>query len=242
MAGRSKTLRRLPKNTRKSGDSMSNFTPAAQQWRIDTTTTVILASAAGLILYDSWVSYNGFEKLGIGYQSSIVFAVLIAVVQLGVGANHVVGGSFSIKGDNGDDLIDTIFSVGIRSIYIIDIASNAVEFGIGKALKLSNLQADPANALGVAAIFAGLAFLLSFGDDMLLRLNDRIAAGSTLNRIRSKYFYQNAAAHMTYLKAENNAQTQKARLDGQRTGQQWIFGKDLDGSHQMHGDTRRHTR
>ena len=135
---------------------------------------VVYAAAVGLwiavavvIYWDSRFSYNGFIRMGLSHEQSLPPALMIAAIQIGVATMRMAGREpFTMQATNGFEKF-ILFSV--VTLYLLDIASNAIEFGAGLSVGriLDNFQ--DLNSWGMLMIALGLAIIFTFGDDILTR-------------------------------------------------------------------------
>ena len=88
----------------------TSFRPQVSQWRLDTTMALVLATATGMVAYDSYVSYEGFKKLGLSGEAPLVLAGFVFVTQMGVGVLHALGQDFTdIKGGSSTSFLNDVW-------------------------------------------------------------------------------------------------------------------------------------
>ena len=202
------------------------FRPTVAQWRLELIRLVVLLTAFVLIVYDAYVSYLGFLKLDIGDHAPIIFCVLIFVVQLGVGILHASGEDFSdVKGDSGTDWLNGAWVSVLWILYGVDIVSNAIEFGFFS--RFSTPLLDPWEQVGGALLIVGMAVGLTFADETLMRLYDRVNVAAKRNHVLSRRYRINIQAHHRYLATAQAGAINRAEGQGQYEGGQWDFGENL---------------
>jgi hypothetical protein len=200
--------------------------PAVWQVRADFVQMAVLGTALALIVYDAWVSYQGFLKLGLGNHAPLAFAAVIFVTQLGVGLLHALGEPYTdITANSDTKFLNDIWLWVLVIIYGTDIASNAIEFGaLGK---LSAWQAAPVEAIGGGLMILAMSILLTFADEVLLRIHDRIAAATSKNRQYSRRHGVEVRAHQAYLQALQERELEIAHIKGRTEGAEFKFGENL---------------
>jgi hypothetical protein len=102
----------------------------------------------------------------------------------------------------------------LASVYVIDVGSNAIAFGAGQYLSFWGIIRNPDN-LGMAGVILMLACLLTFGDEILLRLVDRLVVGSRANDASAQKAGIDTKAYNRYLKGYE----QRAIANADRAGQ-----------------------
>lgn len=215
-----------PKNKSKAKRNRRKFKPAVAQWRLDLVKLVVLCTAFALIVYDAWVSYQGFKRLDVGDHAPIVFCFLIFASQLAVGVLHALGDDFTdVMADSQTAWGNLVWKGVLVTLYLVDIMSNAVEFGFFD--RWSSPLGDPVEAFGGGLLILGMAWGLTFADETLLRLYDRVQLAAAKNYIFAKRYRQNIAQHQRYLKSANQVGLDRAETQGQYEGGQWEFGEQL---------------
>ena len=145
--------------------------PKVTQWRLDTTLSFVIGIAIALVLYDAYVSYMGFQKLGLEGHGPFIFAGLIFVTQMGVGLLHALGEDFrDVKAGSDTEFLNNVWAWVLFIIYGVDIASNSLEFGLMEYL--GRVIPAPVEGIGGVLLVLALATLLCFGDEILLRIFD----------------------------------------------------------------------
>ena len=203
----------------------AGYRPAVTQWRLDGSAAIVLGTATALVVYDAWVSYQGFQQLGLGDHAPAVFAGLIFTTQMGVGLLHAVGEDFrSIKAHSDTQIIDSAWSWVLVIIYGVDIASNAVEFGF--ISKLASIRQTPVESLGSAALVLGMSVMLCFGDEILLRIYDKLSLAAKKNRLFSRRHGINVRAHQQHLYVLEDQAVQAASAAAGKDSA-WSWGDGL---------------
>ena len=217
---------RTPANTNSRTRTKKVFKPAVSQWRVSSVSKLVLFSAFALIAYDAYVSYQGFNQLQDNTHMPIIFAIFVFVTQLAIGVLHALGHSVDkIKSASGDDLLDDAWSGTLRMVYGVDIMSNAAEFGILEGW--TTVMQRPVDQIGTVICIACLSILLTFADEILLRLYDQIAIASDKNNVFAKKHRLTVKAHDKYLKTAESIAVAKAEKQAQYEGNNWEFGDDL---------------
>lgn len=200
--------------------------PAVAQWRIDFIKLLVLITAFALIVYDAFVSYQGFRRLDVGDHAPAIFCVLIFVTQLGVGVLHALGEEFTnVMADSGHGWGNTIWKIVLVILYSTDIMSNAIEFGFFD--RWDSPLLNPVETFGGALLIMAMAWGLTFADETLLRLYDRVEQASAKNNIFARRYRQTVAQHKRYLAVVHEYQMEQAANKAQYEGAQWKFGDNL---------------
>lgn len=200
--------------------------PAVSQWRVSTVSRLVLCAAFGLIAYDAYVSYQGFQKLQDNDHMSLIFAGFVFVTQLAIGVLHALGNSVSnMKSASTDDFLDDAWVSILRLIYGIDIMSNAVEFGILEGWMTVSYR--PVEQVGASILVVSMALMLTFADEILLRLYDQIALASDKNRVFAQKHRTSVKVHDKFLKKVEELAGDRAEQKAQYEGNKWEFGDDL---------------
>lgn len=164
--------------------------------------------AIALTIFDAKVSYDGFRMLALPQYVPLVLALLILSIQLASGAVQQLGMN-PFHGVGGNAAMDFLWRWVLVSVYVIDIGSNAIAFGIGRDLSWPSLRADPIGTLTMPVVLLLLSCLLTFGDEILLRLVDRLDIGSKANAMAATKGDIDGRAYHRYLKGyEQRALTQ----------------------------------
>jgi hypothetical protein len=185
----------------------------ASQKRVELIKTTAIAAAIALTVYDAYVSYQGFRQLQLPNQAPLVLALLILVVQLASGAIQQLGMN-PFRGVGGSGFMDFMWIWVLASVYVIDVGSNAIAFGAGQYLSFWGIIRNPDN-LGMAGVILMLACLLTFGDEILLRLVDRLVVGSRANDASAQKAGIDTRAYHRYLKGYEARAMQNADRAGQ---------------------------
>lgn len=159
---------------------------------------VALVAAVLLTVYDAYVSYTGFQMLALPQHAPLVLAALIFVIQLSSGVIQQLGMN-PFKGVGGSEGMDFVWRWVLVSVYVIDVGSNAIAFGVGSHANGSALRSRPLDALAMSTLLVLLSLLLTFGDEILLRLVDRIQIGSRANDASAIKTDIEVAAYRRYL-------------------------------------------
>jgi len=182
--------------------------------RVKLIKTVAVVAAVALTIYDAYVSYQGFRRLGLPNQAPIVLALLILVVQLASGAIQQLGMN-PFKGVGGSGPMDFIWTWVLASVYVIDVGSNAIAFGAGQYFSMWRFIRLDFDGIAMGFVLLALASLLTFGDEILLRLVDRIVVGSRANDASAQKADIDTKAYNRYLKGYE----QRAIANADRAGQ-----------------------
>ena len=202
------------------------YKPSVSQWRVSTVSRLVLCAAFGLIAYDAYVSYQGFQKLQNNDHMSLIFAGFVFVTQLAIGVLHALGNSVNnMKSASTDDFLDDAWVSILRLIYGIDIMSNAVEFGILEGWLTVSYR--PVEQIGASILVVAMALMLTFADEILLRLYDQISLASDKNRVFARKHRTSVKVHDKFLKKVEELASEKAEAQAQYEGNQWEFGDDL---------------
>lgn len=202
-----------------------NHKPQVTQWRLDATLLFVLGVSVALVVYDAFVSFLGFQKLGLDGHGPFIFAGLIFVTQMGVGLLHALGEDFrDVAAGSDTQFLNNAWSWVLIIIYGTDIASNAFEFGLFDYLEQS--LAAPVEGLGGALLVLGLATLLCFGDEILLRIYDKINIARARNVAYARRHGVSVQANRKYLDAMKDRQMQEAETAGRKQGH-FQFGDGL---------------
>lgn len=182
--------------------------------RVKLIKTGAIVAAVALTIYDAYVSYQGFRKLGLPNQAPIVIALLILVVQLASGAIQQLGMN-PFKGVGGSGFMDFMWTWVLASVYVIDVGSNAIAFGAGEYFSVWRLIRLDFDGISMGFILLMLACLLTFGDEILLRLVDRLVVGARANDASAQKADIDTKAYNRYLKGYE----QRAISNADRAGQ-----------------------
>ena len=176
--------------------------------------TVAIMAAVALTVYDAYVSYQGFRIMSLPQIAPIVLALLILIVQLASGAIQQLGMN-PFRGVGGSGVMDFMWIWVLASVYVIDIGSNAIAFGAGSYFSVGSLLRVDLDGLAMGAIIVMLACLLTFGDEILLRLVDRLVVGSRANEASARKAGIDTKAYNRYL----TGYEQRAMSQADRAGQ-----------------------
>ena len=149
----------------------------------------------GLIAYDGWMSWQGFEFVpDIDMYGQVTLTSLVMVVQLASGVIQALGGN-PFVGLGGNPQADGIVGNFIKAIYFADFLSNFAGWGGGYYLSPLVFLRAPFESLAMLALRGLLSILLVFGDEMVFRLRDRLIQGSRGNQQRARLFNIRKRAH-----------------------------------------------
>lgn len=191
--------------------------PPAQrvsQKRVKLIQTGACIAAVLLTIYDAYVSYQGFKQLQLPNQAPIVLAALILTVQLASGAIQQLGMN-PFKGVGGSGFMDFMWTWVLASVYVIDVGSNAIAFGAGQYFSMWRFIRLDFDGIGMGLVILVLACLLTFGDEILLRLVDRLVVGARANDASAQKATIDTKAYNRYLKGYE----QRAIANADRAGQ-----------------------
>ncbi|NEQ46998.1 MAG: hypothetical protein F6K00_27040 [Leptolyngbya sp. SIOISBB] len=182
--------------------------------RIELIKTVAVIAAVCLTVYDAYVSYQGFRQLQLPNQAPIVLALLILIVQLASGAIQQLGMN-PFRGIGGSGPMDFVWIWVLASVYVIDVGSNAIAFGAGPYFSFWRLIRLDIDGIGMGLVILMLAGLLTFGDEILLRLVDRLVVGSRANEASAKKAGIDTKAYNRYLHGYEQRAIAQADVAGQ---------------------------
>lgn len=173
-----------------------------------------ILAAVALTAYDAYVSYQGFQALSLPNQAPLVLALLILVIQLASGSIQQLGMN-PFRGVGGSDTMDFLWRWVLASVYLIDVGSNAIAFGIPAHANFAAFRSRPLDALGMSLILLALSALLTFGDEILLRLVDRLVVGSRANHASARKAEIDMKAYRRFLKGYEGRALDNADRAGQ---------------------------
>lgn len=177
--------------------------------------TLAQIGAVALTIFDAKVSYDGFMALALPQYVPIVLALLILSIQLASGAVQQLGMN-PFRGVGGSSVMDFFWRWVLVSVYVIDIGSNAIAFNISQYLVLQNILLNPVEALTMPIVLLLLACLLTFGDEILLRLVDRLDIGSKANEMAARKTGIDRDAYARYLQGYRQRAYTQADAAGER--------------------------
>lgn len=158
-----------------------------------------IVAAVCLTAYDAFVSWQGFRMMGLPNHAPLVLALLILIVQLASGAIQQLGMN-PFRGVGGSGVMDFMWVWVLASVYVIDVGSNAIAFGAGPYFSFWRLIRLDLDGLAKGLILLMLACLLTFGDEILLRLVDRLIVGARANDASARKAGIDTKAYDRYLK------------------------------------------
>jgi len=215
-----------PKRSRNKKKVKGNYKPTVGQWRISLVASLIWCAAIGLVVSDAIISWYGFDKISLSPLICIVLTLVIFVVQLGVGILHSLGVNFTeLMGDSGDDWGESFWKWVLIGVYFLDISSNMITMNVFESFWM--IPTDIWGGLG--GIFLAIAggTLLTFADEMLFRLHDKISIESKANKYLAKRMVVEQTLSETYLREMRSLAKDKAKLQAQSEGNSWTFGDHL---------------
>lgn len=183
--------------------------------RINLIKFVAIVAAVALTVFDAKVSWDGFTMMSLPKYVPLVLALLIFVVQLCSGAVQQLGMN-PFYGVGGSPMMDFIWRWVLVSVYVIDIGSNAIAFNVQSYLTPAAIMVAPVESLTLATVRLLLAALLTFGDEILLRLVDRLDLGSKANAAAARKLAIDQAAYDRYLKGYKSRALAQADYAGER--------------------------
>ena len=183
--------------------------------RVQLVKTLAQVGAIALTIFDAKVSYDGFRQLALPQYVPLVLALLILSIQLASGAVQQLGMN-PFRGVGGSGLMDFMWRWVLISVYVIDIGSNAIAFGITQRLIWQNILFNPVEALTMPVVLLLLSCLLTFGDEILLRLVDRLNIGSNANEMAARKTGIDRNAYTRYLKGYEQRAYAQADASGAR--------------------------
>lgn len=186
---------------------------------------IAIVGAVALTVFDAKVSFDGFRMLTLPQYVPLVLALLIFIVQLCSGAVQQLGMN-PFYGVGGSTLMDFVWRWVLFGVYAIDIGSNAIAFRVQAWLSPAQLMMAPVESITMALVLLLLAALLTFGDEVLLRLVDRLELGSKSNAAAAHKLAIETAAYDRYLQTyKTRALTQAEALgEGAAVEFDWMKG------------------
>ena len=201
--------------------------PSVSQWRVLLVCNMVLAAAISAVIYDAYVSYDGFVKMGLPGHAPFIFAGMIFVTQLGIGVLHGIGANFTkISADSGDTFLDDAWIQILVALYGIDLFSNGVSFGLLEGGWQSFVD-RPIDRTGNALLVILFAVVLTLGDEILLRIYDKIMKVAIENGIISTKYGIYTKAHKKYLRKVQQQVFEAAERKAEQEGSHWDYGDGL---------------
>jgi hypothetical protein len=176
---------------------------------------VAIVAAVALTVFDAKVSWDGFKLMSLPEFVPLVLALLIFVVQLCSGAVQQLGMN-PFYGVGGSPLMDFIWRWVLIGVYVIDVGSNAIAFGVPTYLTPLRAMRSPVDSLTMAVVLLLLSALLTFGDEILLRLVDRLDLGSKANAAAARKVAIDQDAYNRYLKGYKASALAQAEAAGEQ--------------------------
>lgn len=186
------------------------------QGRVNMIKFAAIVAAVALVVFDAKVSYDGFSLMALPKFVPLVLALLIFIVQLCTGAVQQMGMN-PFYGVGGSSLMDFIWRWVLIGVYVIDVGSNAIAFKVQQYLTLGALMLTPVESITMAVVLLLLASLLTFGDEILLRLVDRLDLGSKANAAAAQKLAIEEAAYHRYLKSYKTRALAQAESMGEQS-------------------------
>lgn len=212
MGKKSKSRTTQNRNTTQAVPSMQR----ASQFRVNTATIVCLVAAVGLLIVDAWSSYNGLVEMEQFTQFwCVAFTVMIVVIQFSVGTLQSLGIDIFGGVSGGNDIWENLFRLSVGGMYLFDVYTNAWNF---RAFDSVSWMPWTWPSM-IFPIF--LAVIVTFGDEMFLRLTERLRLGSRSNAIAARHNKNEYKAYTTYLEEMEKNLVNDAKVRGQRARLNW---------------------
>lgn len=171
-------------------------------------------AAVALTVFDAKISLDGFRLMSLPQYVPIVLASLIFIVQLNAGAIQQLGMN-PFYGVGGSPMLDFIWRWVLAGIYVIDVGSNAIAFRIQQYLTFQALRFDPVGSITMAIVMFVLALLLTFGDELLLRMAERLDQGAKANAAAARKMSIDQTAYNRYLVGYQTKALEQADIAGE---------------------------
>ena len=209
--------------------AIPNTPPRVSPQRVKAVVTCLTIAGFAAIGADCWMSWQGFSSMPIDWWVAATLTAIVAVSQLGTGIIQALGGN-PFVGVGGSARGDGIWGITLRGLYGLDIFSNFSGFGGTAHLSIWGLWRDPMGQIGLVLWHLVLAVLLAFGDEILLRIRDRIAIGAQVNQQLAKIRDINVTAHNIALKEYRARAMAQAKQAGQKMDVhfEWIEDQEND--------------
>jgi Na+-transporting methylmalonyl-CoA/oxaloacetate decarboxylase gamma subunit len=188
---------------------------------------VAIVAAVALTVFDAKVSWDGFKLMSLPEFVPLVLALLIFVVQLCSGAVQQLGMN-PFYGVGGSPLMDFIWRWVLVGVYAIDVGSNAIAFGVPTYLTPLRAMRSPVDSLTMAVVLLLLSALLTFGDEILLRLVDRLDLGSKANAAAARKVAIDQDAYNRYLKGYKASALAQADAAGEQAAIDFDWMKEAN--------------
>lgn len=157
--------------------------PKVPAWYVDTACTALLIGGCIAIAGDVYMSWRGFDELGLSLVPSVVLTSIVAITQVGSATVQALGGS-PRKGIGGNDEADFVWGLILPGAYFLDFVSNF--YGFGGVPHILRILIQPINSIGMILTHAMLALLLCFGDEILFRIRHQLSPSAEANRLRAR--------------------------------------------------------
>ena len=195
--------------------------------RINFIKFVAIVAAVALTVFDAKVSWDGFKLMSLPEFVPLVLALLIFVVQLCSGAVQQLGMN-PFYGVGGSPMMDFIWRWVLIGVYVIDVGSNAIAFGVPTYLSPLRAMRSPVDSLTMAVVLLLLSALLTFGDEILLRLVDRLDLGSKANAAAARKVAIDQDAYNRYLKGYKTRALAQADAAGEHAAIDFDWMKEAN--------------
>lgn len=209
----SKKKRRGNRNssTRSNRRITSPAAPRASQFRVNAATFICLAAAVALLVVDAHSSYEGLKSME-RYTMfwCLVFTAMIVTVQFSVGTLQCLGIDVFGGVSGGNDLWENFFRLTIGGMYLFDIYTNAWNFGAFDAVGWMPWTWPSM----IFPVFTAL--IVTFADEMFLRITERLRQGSRANAISSRYSNTEFKAYSEYLDSMEKNAVKDAKEKGEK--------------------------
>jgi hypothetical protein len=200
--------------------------PASQrisQQRVQLILLLASVGAISLVAFDAFISYQGFRLMALPSHVPLALAGLILLTQLGTGALQQLGMN-PFSGVGGSVALDFVWRWVLISIYALDVGSNAIAFGAAGYLNPRALLSSPAASLTMGLVVLLLSLLLTFGDEILLRLADRLAVGARANAAASRIASIQQRAYNEHLRQYEQTALADAKGSAPQIDYEWLEG------------------
>jgi len=175
--------------------------PKASQFRVNAATFICLGAAVALLVIDAHSSFEGLKDMErFSLFWCLVFTAMIVTVQFAVGTLQCLGIDVFGGVSGGNDVWEKFFILTIGGMYLFDIYTNAWNFGAFDTISWMPWTWPSI----ILPLF--MAVIVTFADEMFLRLTERLRIGSRANAISARYTYTEFKAYTKYLEEmEKNA-------------------------------------
>jgi hypothetical protein len=188
---------------------------------------VAIVAAVALTVFDAKVSLDGLKLMTLPEFVPLVLALLIFVVQLCSGAVQQLGMN-PFYGVGGSPLMDFIWRWVFVGVYAIDVGSNAIAFNVQSFVVPAAVMMAPVESLTMAVVLLLLSALLTFGDEILLRLVDRLDLGSKANAAAARKLEIDQDAYNRYLNGYKTRALAQADAAGEQAAIDFDWMKEAN--------------